>query len=452
MLEYLLFLIIGIAAGFAIGMLYSKTKSNIDEVESESGLSEIDELKVERESLRIENGKLGDRLENAKQVFVEQQKKIESLSAEVNLQTGKIERSDAEKIALQKRLDEQLAEVEKLNQHFKTEFQVLANQILKENTKDFSDSNKKQIDELLRPFKERIETFEKQVNTAYNTESKSRSELMGQVKTLMDLNEKIREDANNLTRALKGDSQKQGAWGEFILESILEHSGLEKGVEYDTQFSTRTEDGLFRPDVIVNLPDEKYIVIDSKVSLNAYEAFTNDDDPEARQRHLALHVASMKTHIKGLSAKNYQLKTKGESLDFVLMFVPIEAGFSEALRFDQGLFNFAWENRIVIVSPTTLLATLRTIASVWKQEKQNKNVMEIAEESGKLYDKFVLFLQDLEKIKKGINQSSSAYDDAINKLQSGSGNLIRRAEKIKVLGAKTSKEIPLTFLDNSGEE
>jgi len=431
--------LVGIGVGYWMSqkMRSAEPESNTDELQSQ-----LNQLQVEREQLQIEKSKLEERVENSLTVFREKSELIERQSGQVMELTGASERLLAEKKALEDKLEAQVGELEKLDSRFKSEFKVLAGDILKQNTRDFSDSNKKQIDEVIRPFKEKIDSFEKRVNEVYRVEADSRSELMGQVKSLMELNKKISEDATNLTRALKGDSQKQGAWGEFILESILEHSGLEKGVEYETQTSTRTEDGLFRPDVIVNLPDEQYIVIDSKVSLVDYEAFVNESDEDERQKRLALHVASIKTHVKGLSGKNYQLKTKGQSLDFVLMFVPIEASFSEALRFDPSLYNFAWDKRIVIVSPTTLLATLRTVASVWKQEKQSRNVIQIAEESGKMYDKFVLFLEDLEKIRRGLDQGSSALQGAMNKLQTGNGNLIRRAEKVKELGAKTSKSVP----------
>ncbi len=444
MFEYLLFLVIGLVAGFFIGLLITKLRplksassSEIDKLERG-----IEALRQQKEEVQIENSSLSGRLEKSERYFMQQQTQIVEQNGKLNQLNGKAERLDAEKLALETRIVEQLKESEKLNDRFKAEFKVLAEEILKNNTKDFSDSNKKQLGEILSPFKDKIESFEKRINEVYKDESDSRSQLMGQVKGLMDLNKKISEDANNLTKALKGDSQKQGAWGEFILESVLENSGLEKGVEYETQHSIRTEEGIFRPDVIVNLPDEQHIVIDSKVSLTAYEAFINADNEADRNAQLKMHVASMRSHVKTLSAKNYQLKTKGQSLDFLLMLIPIEAGFSEALRFDSSLFNYAWDNRIVIVSPTTLLATLRKIASVWKQEKQNRNVIEIAEESGKMCDKFKNFLEDFEKIKRGLDQSSAAYDGALNKLQTGNGNLIRRAEKIKTLGAKTSKDIP----------
>ncbi|GAB5538140.1 MAG: DNA recombination protein RmuC [Salibacteraceae bacterium] len=445
MLEYLVFLIVGLLAGLFAGYFFGRSKSG--NVADNGNLeTELERLRNEREQAISEKGVLNGRLEKSIEEFQKQDAQIQNQTEEIKTLTGKVNSLEAEKKALQDKLNDQKSEIERLNERFKSEFKVLADEILKQNSKDFSSTSKKEMDEMLRPFKERIKSFEERVNEVYKFENDSRNKLYGQVLSLIDLNKKISEEANNLTKALKGDSQKQGAWGEFILESILESSGLEKGVEYETQTSTTTEEGRLRPDVVVNLPDDQHIVIDSKVSLKAYESFVNAEDEESRQRYLAQHVASLKTHVKGLSEKNYQSLTKGQSLDFVLMFVPIEAGFSEALRSDNSLYNYAWDKRIVIVSPTTLLATLRTIASVWKQEKQNRNVVAIAEESGKMYDKFVGFLEDLDKINRGITTSAKAYDDAVKKLNSGTGNLVRRAEKIKELGAKTSKDIPDTFL------
>lgn len=453
MVANIVFLVIGIVVGAGLGWFFARAKSQ-GASSSAAGFTreEMEALRSEKESIAIQKAELEGRLEKSLEVFNEQKQLLVQKEEDLRVASGKVQSLEAERKSIMEKLSDQAGEIEKLNERYQKEFKLLADEILKQNTKEFSQANAKQIDELLRPFKERIEAFEKRVNEVHSDDTKSRSQLLGQVKSLMELNKKISEDATNLTNALKGDSQKQGAWGEFILESILEHSGLEKGIEYETQHHTKTEEGVFKPDVIVNLPDDKYIVIDSKVSLVAYEAMVNAASEEERMRQLSLHVASLKNHIKGLSAKNYQLKTKGSSLDFVLMFVPIEPGFSEALKHDPSLYNFAWDNRIVIVSPTTLLATLRTIASVWKQEKQNRNVIAIAEESGKLYDKFVAFLSDMEKLKRGIDQSLSSYDLAMNKLQTGNGNLIRRAEKIKALGAKTSKDIPANLLEGSADE
>jgi len=450
MIEYLLFLVVGVALGFGLGFAYRSRKVS-DESASEDPRRWQDAM-AEKEAAVAESARLEGRLENSVKFFKEQQEKLAGLEAELKELVTSESRLKQENKNLTDRLSEQRLEFEKMNERFKNEFRTLAADILKKNTVEFSEANQKQVGALLEPLKQNIEKFEKQVRDVYTKENESRSKLFGQVEELMKLNSQISEDANNLTKALKGDSQKQGAWGEFILESILEHSGLEKGIEYETQVSNRTDDGIFRPDVIVKLPDNKCIIIDSKVSLKAYESYVNADSQEDRDRFLAQHIASLRQHVKGLSSKNYQEKTNGISLDFVLMFVPIEAGFSEALKSDRDLYNFAWDNRIVIVSPTTLLATLKTVASVWTHEKQNKNVLEIAKESGNLYDKFKLFLDDLERIRKGVETTSKAYDDAMNKLHTGKGNLIRRAEKIKALGAKASKEIPHEMVQKSLSE
>ncbi len=456
MLETIVFLVIGATLGFAAGVFFQKSKKTNDQqtpsdLEKDRLTAELEQLRQEKVQLTEEKAKLSGRLEKSLEVFEQQKTELAEATGQVNRLHGNVNKLQADNEHLESRLAEQKQELEKMGERFKSEFQNLASEILKKNTREFSESNHKQIGEILSPLREKIESFEKRVNTVYNDENKSRSQLMGQVNQLMELNKRISEEANNLTNALKGDTKKQGAWGEFILEKILESSGLEKGLEYETQVSSKTDDGIFRPDVVVNLPDDKCVIIDSKVSLVAYEAYVNAEDSEDAARYLQQHIASLRTHVKGLSSKEYQSKTKGQSLDFVLMFVPIEAGFSEALKNDHDLYNFAWSNRIVIVSPTTLLATLRTIASVWKQEKQNRNVIEIAEESGKLYDKFVLFLQDFKKIETGLKQTNNAYEGALNKLQTGTGNLIRRAEKIKTLGAKTSKAIDQNLIDQSQE-
>lgn len=355
-----------------------------------------------------------------------------------------------ESLQKQKLLDQEKTMFEHQAQ-FKADFENLANKILKQTTSEFSQSNQKQIGDLLAPLRDQILGFEKRVNEVHSNDTQHRSELMGQVKSLMELNTQIREEATNLTHALRGDTKQQGAWGEFILEKVLESSGLVKGQEYETQVFVRDEEGAFKPDVVVNLPDNKCVIIDSKVSLKAFDLFVNEQDKELQKKYLAQHVASVKQHVKSLSSKDYHQKVKGQSVDFVLMFLPVEAGFAEALKADLGLYNYAWESGIVIVSPTTLLATLRTVASVWKQEKQNRNVIQIAEESGKLYDKFVGFLLDFEKIKRGIESTSNAYESALKKLKSGNGNLISKAEKVKALGAKTSKEIDSTLIESSNE-
>jgi DNA recombination protein RmuC len=279
---------------------------------------------------------------------------------------------------------------------------------------------------------------------------KDQTDLKAELKKLHDLNLKISDEANNLTKALKGDVKKQGNWGEMILERILERSGLTEGREYRKQESVLSENGQrFQPDVVIHLPDQKHIVVDSKVSLVAYERLVNSDGEQQRAAFVKEHLLSVRGHIKILSEKHYQHSQGFNSPDFVLLFIPIESSFSIAVQEDQDLFSYAWDNKVVIVSPSTLLATLRTIASIWQQENQNRNALEIARQSGALYDKFVAFIADMESIGKGLESTRKIYDQASNKLYSGSGNLVKRAETIRKLGAKTTKELPQGLL---GEE
>nr|MBA3705618.1 DNA recombination protein RmuC [Bacteroidota bacterium] len=343
------------------------------------------------------------------------------------------------------------AELENVHKKYSTEFENIANKILDEKSKKFTDQNKTNLDIILNPLKENIKAFEEKVEKAYKAESDERIVLKTEIKNLIELNQKISDEANNLAKALKGDNKKQGNWGEIILEKVLERSGLVKEQEYKTQFSTNNSNGKrIQPDAVIMLPDDKHIIVDAKVSLIAYEAFINAINEEDKEQYIKEHLLSVRNHIKILSDKDYQTSTDFNTPDFVLLFIPIESSFSVAVQADQELFSFAWDRKIVIVSPSTLLATLRTIASLWKQERQTKNVMEIARQGGELYDKFVGFLEDMQKIEKGIENSNKAYQDAINKLSTGSGNIVKRIQNIQKLGAKTNKEkqIPAKFLGN----
>ena len=294
------------------------------------------------------------------------------------------------------------------------------------------------------------EFVEEKVEEKYVKEVKERSALMTEVKNLSDLNQQMRADAQSLTKALKGDSKTQGNWGELILEKILESSGLVKGEEYKTEdFYTNQTGGGSRLDVVINLPDDKQIIIDSKASLTAYTNYIDTDVEQEKALHIKAHLTSVKNHIDLLSKKDYSQIPGLNTPDFVLMFMPSEPSFSFTLQNDPNIYNYAWDRKIIIVSPTTLLATLKTVASVWKQERQTKNALEIARQSGALYDKFVGFILDLEKIEKGLKTSQDAYTGAVNKLKSGSGNLIGRAEKIRILGAKTSKKIDAKYTDKN---
>ncbi|MFA6248851.1 MAG: DNA recombination protein RmuC [Mucilaginibacter sp.] len=352
--------------------------------------------------------------------------------------------------AQQEKLAEQKEEIEQTRKHFQREFENIAEKLLKEKSREFTDVNKLSIDAILNPLKENIKAFEDKVDKVYNMEAAERNTLKGVITQLMDLNKLISTEASNLTKALKGDNKKQGNWGEVILEKVLERSGLVRDREYRVQASLNNADGSrLQPDVIIDLPDDKHLIIDSKVSLIAYERLVNCETEEERKLYSKAHVESLRNHVHGLSSKSYHDLYQVNSPDFVLLFVPIESSFSFAVQLDADLFSDAWDKRVVIVSPSTLLATLRTIASIWKQERQNRNVLEIARLSGAMYDKFVGFMADMESIGKNINQTQSVYNNAFNKLVEGNGNLTKTAEKIKGLGAKANKQLDGKYLDEA---
>ncbi|MBB2150161.1 DNA recombination protein RmuC [Pedobacter gandavensis] len=364
------------------------------------------------------------------------------------LERSKVIKSEESLVAQREKQAEQELYIADLQTRFKLEFENIANKVLEEKTARFTEQNRTNLDLILNPFKENIKAFEEKVEKVYKSESDERNILKGVISQLMDQSKQIQEDANNLTKALKGDSKKQGNWGEVILERVLERSGLIKDREYRIQANLSAAEGnRMQPDVIIDLPDDKHVVVDSKVSLVAYERLVTAETDLERETHLKQHILSIKNHIQGLSDKNYHDLYQINSPDFVLLFIPIESSFGIAVQQDAELFNYAWDRKVVLVSPSTLLATLRTIASIWKQERQNRNVLEIARLSGSMYDKFVGFLTDMENIGRNIRQSQDAYDKALNKLSTGAGNLANTSEKIKKLGAKATKQIDTKFLD-----
>lgn len=400
------------------------------------------QLDKEKSILEERYKDLSKRIEQTEQEVAGERKRNEVLNAQ-------LARMESDHSNVKEKLENQQVEMEDLQKKFTLEFENVAGKILKQNTRDFTEVNQKTIGEILNPLKEKILTFEKKVEDTYQKGLKDQTDLRAELKKLHELNSRISEEASNLTRALKADSKKQGNWGEIVLERVLERSGLVKGQEYETQVRARTDDGkAIQPDVIVRLPEDKHIIIDAKVSLLAYEAFVNESDEEVRETYLKQHVDSIRTHVKTLSEKNYQNAQLFDSPDFVLLFLPIESAFSVAVQADANLFNVAWEKKIVIVSPTTLLATLTTVASIWKHEKQTQNAIEIARQGGALYDKFVGFLQNMEDLGNQIQRAGKTYDEAKNKLSEGRGNLITRVEKLKELGAKTTKSIPVELLNN----
>ncbi len=355
---------------------------------------------------------------------------------------------------LQDRLDGQRREALVQAEQTQQRFENLAQKVLDTQARKLQDVGERNIQTLLAPLKERIQEFEKKVTDTYQNESRERFGLKKEIADMLRLNQQMSQDAKNLTQALKGDSKAQGNWGEIVLERILERSGLREGEEYTVQGRdlgelTDSEGKRLRPDVIINLPEGKHIIVDSKVSLTAYERAFSTEIEEDRKLNLQALQTSIYRHIDDLSGKHYQLLEKIQSPDFVLMFLPIEAVFSTVMQTDPEIFQRAWDKRIVLVSPTTLLATLRTVASLWKQELQNRNALEIARQGGALYDKFVGWVGDLEKMGQSIRQMDERYTEVMSKLSTGKGNLVARVEQIKKLGAKATKQMDAKYLDEA---
>ncbi|WP_422911815.1 DNA recombination protein RmuC [Pseudomonas sp. MAC6] len=371
-------------------------------------------------------------------------------------QEAEIRRLDAQRAALSAELKEQqdshqqrLNDLQGSRDELRAQFAELAGKIFDEREQRFAETSQQQLGQLLDPLKERIQSFEKRVEESYQQEARERFSLGKELERLQQLNQRLGDEATNLTRALKGQ-KTQGNWGELVLERVLEHAGLEKGREYQTQVSLKSADGeRFQPDVLIQLPGDKQVVVDAKVSLTAYQQLVAAEDEAGRQQALKQHVLSLRSHLKGLSLKDYQRLEGLHSLDFVLLFVPIEAAFAAALQADPGLFQEAFDQHIVIVSPTTLLATLRVIDSLWRQERQSQNAREIAERAGALYDKFVAFIQDLDEMGARLQQLDKAYAGARNKLCEGRGNIISRVENLKLLGARASKSLPVELLEQA---
>jgi len=346
-----------------------------------------------------------------------------------------------------------LGRIESLNEAkeaLTSQFKNLANEILEDKSKRFTEQNVASLDALLKPLQTKLSEFKEQVNTSYGNEARERFALKSEIERLANLNLRMSDETRSLTQALKGDSKVQGNWGELVLESILESSGLRKGQEYLVQDShTQIDGSRLQPDVVVKLPEGRSLVVDSKVSITAYSRHAEATDPTISEQELAAHIQSLRQHIQGLSSKNYSSLYGIGSVDFVLMFVPIEPAFLLALKTAPNLYQEALAKNIVLVCPSTLMATLRTVAHLWRQDHQNRNALEIAKQCGTLYDKFVGFVDDLEKLGQRLDQAQTSYHDAFNKLKSGKGNLIRTAEKVRELGVKPSKNLPTPLIESS---
>ncbi|MCX6311569.1 MAG: DNA recombination protein RmuC [Bacteroidetes bacterium] len=444
----IVYLIVGIAIGVVATWLVFKNKTSID--------PRAAELDRQNASLSTEVRSLKELKQIQDADFREEKSKAETILKterdQVRLLTDQLARKESELRSIEQRLQENKAELENLQERFTKEFENLANKIFEEKSKKFTEQNKTQIDDILKPLGEKIKDFEKRVNEVYSDETKERTGLKQQLVELLQKNQQLSKDAQNLTSALKGENKSAGNWGEYILQSILEKSGLRKDEQYRAQKSFTSEDGkIYQPDVIIDLPGNKNLVVDSKVSLVAYERFASAESEEEKTLAIKEHVASVRKHIKDLSEKNYQKIYQLNTLDFILLFMPIEPAFSAALQNDRELFNFAFDKNIVIVSPTTLLATLRTVDNFWKQELQNRNVLQIADEAAAMYEKFVGFTESMIDVGKRMDDSKKSYETAMNRLSTGSGNVVRRIENLKKLGLKVSKSIDPKLIERSNE-
>jgi len=448
-----LYIAAGFISGLVVGMLFMRTKLLASQARNREEINSVEKLWTTKLS-DAEKDKL-----LAEQMTDTQREEMVNLQASLDREREKAERltrdlasSLSDNRNLKEKIENQTKELEEIQKKFTSEFENIANKILRENSKEFVSVNQKNINEILNPLKEKIQGFEKKVEETYEKGLKDQTDLRAELKKLQDLNKEISNDAKNLTVALKGDVKKQGNWGEIVLERVLERSGLTEGQEYEREVVDKNMEGVtIRPDVIVHLPDKKHIIIDSKVSLVAYERYVNSASEEEKTKAIKEHLQSLKNHVKGLSDKHYPTAMNLNVPDFVLLFIPVESSFSVAVQADQELFGYAWDHKVVVVSPSTLLASLRTIASIWKQENQTRNILEIARQSGALYDKFVGFVNDMDKIGKNLEITTNNFEAAKNKLYTGKGNLVRAAEKIRELGVKTQKKLPDSYVSEDIE-
>lgn len=430
------YLIIGLFTGIVIGVLYSKNKTDKSQPNIDTSQYVSKEL-YQSEKNRIEKIETDNRIK---------QDQIGNLKADVSSRDATIEN-------LNLKIEEEGERLLKQQKQLESQFENMANKILEQKSEKFAQQNQKNIDQILKPLGVKIKSFEESIEDKYVKDQESRAGLAKQISMLQIANQKISQDAVNLTNALKGDSKVQGDWGELQLEVLLEKSGLKKELHFRTQNSEKDEDGNEkRPDCIIDLPDDKNLIIDSKVSLTSYEQYSNAETEEERKQYLKKHIDSIKNHIRDLGSKDYPKLYSINSPDYVLMFVPIEPALITALQEDAEIFNIGLSKNIILVSTSTLMATMRTVSFIWQQENQKKNVLEIARQSGALYEKFCGFVTDLEGVGKAIDTATKKYESAYGKLYDGRGNLVTSVEEIKKLGAKTTKSISRELLDKSETE
>jgi DNA recombination protein RmuC len=444
--DLIIYFLIALIFSF-IGLLIGKLLAKLN-FEKEKIVVEKEKSTLEERTILLQQSK--DIIENN---FIESQKELKNNQKEKEKLISEKSTLVSELKSLDAKLAENKGEVEKLNEKFTKEFENLANKILDEKSLKFTTQNQENIKNILNPLQEKIKGFEDKVEKTHKESIDYHAALRQQILGLKELNQQMSKETLNLTKALKGDNKIQGNWGELVLERVLEKSGLEKDREYFVQQSFTNEEGRrILPDVVIHLPDNKKMIVDSKVSLVAYEQYINEEDETLKERFLKEHVASLKRHVDQLSDKKYEDIYKIESPDFVLLFIPIEPAFAIALNADTYLYNKAFEKNIIIVTPSTLLATLRTIDTMWNNEKQQRNALEIARQAGALYDKFQGFLIDLIGIGKRIDESKKEYSNAMNKLVEGRGNIITSVEKLKKMGAKAKKSLPEKIIERAREE
>lgn len=452
------YLIGGVLISGLVAYLFARLKSNPVTQNDDQGIIQNlqKEIAVLEEKYKQEKISSEKYLQEYKNQIASLNTELKDERLKLNEANQSLERFRTYQTSQEEKIKEQKQQILELQEKLTKEFENIANKILHENSSKFTEQNKSNLDVILNPLKERIKEFEEKIDKAYKSESAERNTLKGTIEQLMQLNKQISVEATNLTNALKGDTKAQGNWGEFVLEKILESSGLVENENFTLQgkgLGLVDDDGnRFQPDVIINLPDDKHLIIDSKVSLIAYERLLSSENETDREKYIKEHVSSIRAHIQGLSSKKYQDLYGINSPDFVLLFIPIESSFSMASQYDKELFEFAWSKRIVLVSPSTLLATLKTVASVWNQEKQTKNAIDIANKAGLLYDKFYGFVEDLKKIGVNIDKAKETYEQAYNKLHEGKGSLTSRVESLKKLGAKTQKQIDKSLINDDAAD
>ena len=423
---------------------------------------EIDQLDMERDRLMADqrqmHGKLAAAIEKLRVFEQHRQDKAELENRYRLLQQSHAEQDAQHREQLaryheqQQSANEKITLLENAEQRLKSEFANLASELFEQKTQSVDEQNRVSLDGLLTPLKEQLEGFRKQVNDGFGDQAKERHTLIHEIRSLQKLNDRMSQEALNLTKALKGDNKQQGNWGEMVLSQVLENSGLREGYEYDTQVNLENEQGKrYQPDIVVHLPNNKDVIIDAKMALVAYERYFNAEDFNEQEVALNEHVAAIKAHIRGLAKKDYQLLNGVNSLDYVLMFIPVEPAFQVAISADPSLVNQALNHNILLVSPTTLMVALRTINNLWRHEKQNQNAQVIAERASKLYDKVRLFVSDMENIGLALDKANGSYQSAINKLSTGRGNVIRQAESFKQLGVEVKQDLPDRLVDRSNQ-